>query len=56
MTMKERDAAERGAEKQKIDQHGEIVSAEKRSDASGRVQVPAGLVVDSEGGDSQTFC
>ena len=50
MTMKNCDAGERGGKKQKIDQHGEIVSAERRSDASGHVQVPAGLAGDPEPG------
>ena len=53
--MKNCDAGERGGEKQKIDQHGEIVSAELRGDANGHVCGPAGFVVDSEGGDSQAF-
>jgi hypothetical protein len=49
MTMKKCDAGERGGEKQKIDQHGEIVSPEMRGDAYVHVQVPAGFVVDSAG-------
>ena len=40
--MKNRDAGERRGEKQKIDQHREIVSAELKGHAS----VPAGTVVD----------
>lgn len=39
MMMKNRDAGERGGEKQKIDQYGEIVSAQLRSEANGHVQV-----------------
>jgi hypothetical protein len=46
MAMKNCDAGKRGGEKQKIDQHGEIVSAKLRSDANGHVQGPAGFVVD----------
>ena len=53
MMMKNRDAGERGGEKQKIDQYGEIVSAKLRSEANGHVQSPAGFGVDSGGGDSQ---
>ena len=53
MTMKNCDAGERGGEQQKIDQHGEIVSAEIRGDANGHVQGPAGFAGDSEGGDRQ---
>jgi hypothetical protein len=37
MTMEDSDAGERGGEKQKIDQHGEIVSAEIRGEANGHV-------------------
>src|SRR4051812_41236982 len=49
MTMKNCDAGERGAKKQKNDQHGKIVSAEIMSDANGHVKVPAGFVVGSAG-------
>ena len=40
MMMKNRDAGERRAEKQKIDQYREIVRTELRSEASGEVQRP----------------
>jgi hypothetical protein len=46
MTMKNCDAGERGGEKQKIDQHREVVSAEIRGDALGHVQDPAGFAGD----------
>jgi hypothetical protein len=52
MMMKNCDAGERGGEKQKIDQYGEIVSAKLRSEANGHVQNPASFGVDSGGGDS----
>jgi hypothetical protein len=44
MAMEDGDAGKRDGEQQKIDQHGEIVSAKIRSEADGHVQVPAGLV------------
>ena len=50
MTMKNRDAGERDREQQKIDQHGDVVSAELRSGADGHVQSPAGLVSIQEAG------
>jgi len=49
MTMEDGDAGERDAKEQKVDQHGEIVSAEIRGEANGHVYSPAGLVVDSTG-------
>ena len=46
MAMKNCDAGKRGGEKQKIDQHGQIVGGEIRSEANGHVWGPAGFVVD----------
>ena len=54
MTMKNCDAGERGGKKQKIDQHGEIVSAERRSNATATSKfLPVWLAIQSQ--DSQAF-
>ncbi len=49
MTMKDRDAGERGGEKQKIDQHGEIVSAEIRGDGHVCGFLPVSLSIQEAG-------